>query len=319
MPRISIVVPCYNEEQSLPLFYTELTGVIDGMIGYTFELLFVDDGSRDGTLAALRQWAQKDTRIRYLSFSRNFGKEAAIFAGLEASVGDYVVIMDADLQDPPRLLPEMAAILAEGECDAVATRRVSRKGEPPIRSFFARHFYKLMNRISKTEIVDGARDYRMMTRRMVDSVLGVREQNRFSKGIFSWVGFSTHWLCYENTERVAGETKWSFFKLLIYSIEGITAFSTVPLAISSFTGILLCAVSLIAIVFIIIRQFIYQNSAYGWASMICAIIFLSGIQLFCMGILGQYLAKTYIETKNRPLYIVKESSEENQNRQIKGG
>jgi glycosyltransferase involved in cell wall biosynthesis len=305
---ISIVIPCYNEEPGLPRFYEELTRVTGQMAGYAFEYIFVDDGSRDGTLGLLRQMAQTDKSVRYLSFSRNFGKESAMMAGLEAARGGWVAIMDADLQDPPGLLPKMAEILSSGEADAVATRRVTRKGEPPIRSLAARMFYRLMGRISKTEIVDGARDYRMMTRAMTDAVLKLREVNRFSKGIFSWVGFTTHWLPYENVERAAGETKWSFFRLLAYSMEGIAAFSTAPLVIASMVGLVFFVLSFIAIIFVIIRQLIFQNSAYGWASMICVIFMVSGIQLFCMGILGQYLSRAYLETKKRPLYIVKESS-----------
>ena len=305
---ISIVIPCYNEEPSLPSFYEELTRVTGQMERYAFEYIFVNDGSRDGTLGLLRQMAQADKTVRYVSFSRNFGKESAMMAGLEAAKGDWVAIMDADLQDPPGLLPQMAEILQAGEADAVATRRVTRKGEPPIRSFAARVFYKLMGRISKTEIVDGARDYRLMTRAMTDAVLQLREVNRFSKGIFSWVGFTTHWLPFENVKRAAGETKWSFFRLLAYSMEGIVAFSTAPLIIASMVGMAFFALSLIAIVFIIVRQLILQNSAYGWSSMICVIFMVSGIQLFCMGILGQYLSRAYLETKKRPQYIVKESS-----------
>ena len=303
---ISIVVPCYNEEKSLPLFYEELERVAGQMDGCAFEYVFVDDGSRDGTLKQLRELAGTDGRVRYLSFSRNFGKESAMMAGLEAARGEWIAVMDADLQDPPGLLPQMAEILARGDADAVATRRVSRKGEPPIRSLFARLFYKLMRRISRTEIVDGARDYRLMTRAMVDAVLELREVNRFSKGIFGWVGFTTHWLPYENVKRVAGETKWSFFRLLIYSMEGIVAFSTAPLALASMVGMLFFALSLAAIVFIVVRQLIWQNSAYGWASTVCVIFLVSGIQLFCTGILGQYLSRAYLETKRRPLYIVKE-------------
>lgn len=309
MTLISIVVPCYNEEQSLPIFYDEIVKVTGDMAGYAFEYVFVDDGSRDGTLALLRAYAERDARVRYLSFSRNFGKESAMYAGLEAAKGGFVAIMDADLQDPPRLLPQMAEILAGGDVDSVATRRVSRRGEPPIRSLFARLFYRLMSRISRTEIVDGARDFRLMTRRMVDAVLELREVNRFSKGIFSWVGFKTHWLVFENVERAAGETKWSFWSLLVYSVEGIVAFSTAPLVISSFVGLAFFALSLVAIVFIMVRQMIWHNSAYGWPSLVCVIFLVSGIQLFCMGILGQYLSRAYLETKKRPLYIVRESSD----------
>ena len=303
---ISIVVPCYNEAPGLPLFYEELTRVTGQMSGYAFEYIFVDDGSRDGTPDLLRQMAGADKAVRFLSFSRNFGKESAMMAGLEAAAGDWIAIMDADLQDPPALLPQMADILKAGRVDAVATRRVTRKGEPPVRSLAARMFYRLMGRISKTEIVDGARDYRLMTRAMVDAVLQLREVNRFSKGIFGWVGFTTHWLPYENVKRAAGETKWSFFRLLAYSMEGIAAFSTAPLILASMVGLAFFVLSCIAIVVVIVRQLIWQNSAYGWASMICVIFMVSGIQLFCMGILGQYLSRAYLETKKRPLYIVKE-------------
>ena len=307
---ISIVVPCYNEALGLSLFYEELTRVTDRMSAYAFEYIFVDDGSRDGTLDKLRQMSQADGRVRYLSFSRNFGKESAMVAGMEAAKGSWLAIMDADLQDPPSLLAQMAEVLETGEADIVAARRVTRKGEPFIRSLAARAFYKLMRRISQTEIVDGARDYRMMTRGVASAVLELREVNRFSKGIFSWVGFTTQWLPYENAQRAAGETKWSFFRLLAYSMEAITAFSTAPLNIASMAGLLFFVLSFIAIVFIMVRQLIWQNSAYGWASTICVIFLVSGIQLFCMGILGQYLSRTYLETKKRPLYIVKERSGE---------
>lgn len=308
--KISIIVPCYNEEEALPYFQEAITQVAKELENYDFEFVFIDDGSKDGTLRVLRGMAQEDCRVRYVSFSRNFGKEAAMFAGLETSTGDYVAIMDVDLQDPPSLIPQMVDILEQGEYDCVATRRVNRKGEPPIRSLFARLFYKLMRKISKTEIVDGARDFRLMKRRMVDSILSLKEYNRFSKGIFGWVGYKTKWLEYENVERAHGETKWSFWKLLFYSIDGIVAFSTVPLAISSILGILFCFISLAALVFVFVRQLIYHNSAYGWASMMCVLFFISGIQLFSMGILGQYLSKTYLEVKKRPIYIVGETEED---------
>lgn len=273
-----------------------------------FELLFVNDGSKDNTLHIVKELAEKDARVAYVSFSRNFGKEAAIYAGLEYADGDLTVIMDADLQDPPALLPKMYEAIVEEGYDSVATRRVNRKGEPPIRSFFARRFYRLMNRISKTDIVDGARDYRMMNREFKDALLSMGEYNRFSKGLFGWVGFQTKWLEFKNVERVAGETKWSFWKLLIYSIDGIVAFSTMPLSIAAVIGILMCAASVAAIVFIIVRQLLYGGSAFGWPSMACIIMFLGGIQLFCMGILGSYLAKTYLEVKKRPIYICKETN-----------
>lgn len=305
---ISIIVPCYNEQAAIPFFYKEIDRISQVMKEETdFELLFVDDGSKDGTMAVLRELAANDKRVRYVSFSRNFGKEAAMYAGLENARGDLVAILDADLQDPPSLLPEMYASIKNDGYDSVATRRSTRKGEPKLRSFFARVFYKLMNRISKTELVEGARDFRLMTRQMVDSVLSVCEYNRFTKGIFTWVGYKTRWIEYENVERVAGETKWSFWKLFKYSLECIMAFSTVPLALSSFFGILFSLVAIIGIVFVIVRQAVWGGSAYGWASTVCIILFVAGIQLFCIGILGQYLAKTYLETKKRPIYIAKET------------
>ena len=312
MDLISIVIPCYNEEKALPLFYSEIFRVLQNMteeFGVDFEMIFVDDGSKDNTLAILKEYRKSDTRVRYISFSRNFGKEAAIIAGLRKSAGDFVALMDADLQDPPILLADMYRELADKskKIDCVATRRVTRKGEPKIRSFFARMFYRLMRKISDTEIVDGARDYRMMTRKMVDSILLMNEYNRFSKGIFSWVGFDTHWLEYENVERVAGETKWSFFKLFAYSIEGIVAFSTAPLSIASFTGIFFCILSFLLILVVVVRALIWGDPVAGWPSTVCIILFIGGIQLFCIGILGQYLAKTFLETKNRPLYIIRES------------
>ena len=275
-----------------------------------FEILFINDGSRDKTLQILRQAVQEDKRIRYISFARNFGKEAAMYAGFQNCTGDYAAVMDADMQDPPSLLPEMYQALQSGEYDSVATRRVTRKGEPPIRSFFARCFYKLINRISDADIVDGARDFRLMTRQMVDAILSMTEYNRFSKGIFGWVGFRTKWLPYENVERVAGETKWSFWKLFLYSLEGITAFSTAPLAIASIAGILLCIVALLFVCVVLVKTLAFGDAVGGWPSMMCVILFLGGVQLFCMGILGQYLAKTYLETKKRPIYIVQETNED---------
>lgn len=312
---ISIIVPCFNEREALPLFYQAVCGIASGLTGYEMEFIFVDDGSRDGTDRLLRELAQKDARIRYLILSRNFGKEAAMYAGLEHASGDYVGIMDADLQDPPELLYKMVKLLAEGQYDCAAARRVTRKGEPVIRSFFARCFYKLMRKISKVEIVDGARDFRLMTRQMTDAVLDMREYNRFSKGIFGWVGFKTGWLEYENAERIAGETKWSFWKLLKYSFDGIAAFSTVPLAFASFLGILLCIVSFLGIIFIIIRQLIFHNSAFGWPSLVCILLLVSGLQLLCIGIVSQYLAKTYLEVKRRPIYILKEDSGDKMDKQ----
>ncbi|MCI9416084.1 MAG: glycosyltransferase family 2 protein [Eubacterium sp.] len=309
--KITVIVPCYNEEAALHYFYEEMQKVMDIMQDVEFELLFVNDGSKDRTLKVIKELAEKDACVSYISFSRNFGKEAAIFAGLEHSDGDLTAIMDADLQDPPSLLPEMYRVIVEEGYDSVATRRVNRKGEPKIRSFFARRFYRLMNRISKADIVDGARDFRLMNRAFVDALLKMGEYNRFSKGLFGWVGFETKWLEFKNVERVAGETKWSFWKLLLYSVDGIVAFSTMPLSLSAVFGILMCLASAIAIVFIIVRQILYGGSAFGWPSMVCIVIFLGGIQLFCIGILGSYLAKTYLEVKKRPIYICKETNKDN--------
>ena len=314
MKQISIVVPCYNEKEALPLYYEAMLPVLEQLRaqGAEAEFVFVDDGSKDGTLQVMRQLHEKDPRCGYLSFSRNFGKEAAMFAGLQHAKGDYVAVMDADLQDPPEMLPEMLRLIegspADDPIDCVGTRRTDRKGEPPIRSFFARCFYRLINRISKTEIVDGARDYRLMTRRMVDAILSMSEYNRFSKGIFSWVGFKTHWLEYVNRERAAGETKWSFRKLLLYSIDGITAFSTAPLAIASAAGLAICAVSFLYLLFVFIKALAYGDPVAGWPSMVCIILFLGGIQLLCIGVLGQYLAKTYLEVKGRPQYVLQEKN-----------
>ena len=313
MQCLSCIIPCYNEEAALPYFLQEIRKVADNMsttFQLDFEILFINDGSRDKTLQLLRQAAQEDKRIRYISFARNFGKEAAMYAGFQNCTGDYAAVMDADMQDPPSLLPEMYQALQSGEYDSVATRRVTRKGEPPIRSFFARCFYKLINRISDADIVDGARDFRLMTRQMVDAILSMTEYNRFSKGIFGWVGFRTKWLPYENVERVAGETKWSFWKLFLYSLEGITAFSTAPLAIASIAGILLCIVALLFVCVVLVKTLAFGDAVGGWPSMMCVILFLGGVQLFCMGILGQYLAKTYLETKKRPIYIVQETNED---------
>ena len=307
---ISIIVPCYNEEKSLPYFYKEIRRTVDDLSA-TYDLythvLFIDDGSSDKTLELLRTYTQSNVYMHYISFSRNFGKEAAMYAGLQASTGDYVAVMDADMQDPPSLLPEMYKALQSGEYDSVATRRVTREGEPPIRSFFARCFYKLINKISDADIVAGARDFRLMRRTMVDAILSMREYNRFSKGIFGWVGFKTKWLPYANIERVAGETKWSFWKLFLYSLEGIVAFSTAPLAIASVLGFLLCLIALIYICFIVIKTIVLGEVTGGYPSMMCVILFIGGIQMFCTGILGQYLAKTYLETKKRPIYIVRET------------
>lgn len=302
-----MVVPCYNEEENVELFYTELikNDPFFEREKIELELLYVDDGSRDGTVKEVKKLIDRDKRVHLVSFSRNFGKEAAMYAGLENAGGDYVVLMDVDLQDPPSLLPEMFSYLNQGY-DSVATRRVSRKGEPPVRSFFARMFYRLMKKISKTEIMDGARDYRLMTRQMVDAILSMQEYNRFTKGIFGWVGFQTKWLEYENVERAKGETKWSFWKLLVYSIDGILAFSTVPLLFASVMGVLFCALAFIMIIFVIVRKLIFGDPVSGWASQVCIMLLIGGVQFFCTGILGQYLAKTYMEVKKRPIYLVKE-------------
>ncbi|MCM1091183.1 MAG: glycosyltransferase family 2 protein [Butyrivibrio sp.] len=307
MSLLSVIVPCYNEEDSVALFYEELVknDPFFQKKGIELELLYIDDGSRDGTVAEVKKLREKDERVHLVSFSRNFGKEAAMYAGLQKSKGDYVVMMDVDLQDPPSLLPEMFEGLSEGY-DSVATRRVDRKGEPPIRSFFARGFYRLMKKISKTEMMDGARDYRLMTRQMVDAILSMEEYNRFTKGIFGWVGFRTKWLEYENVERARGETKWNFWKLLMYSFDGIVAFSTAPLLISSLMGVFFCAVSFVMIIFIIARKVMFGDPVSGWPSLVCIILLTSGIQFFCTGILGQYLAKTYMEVKRRPIYLIRE-------------
>ena len=304
---LSIIVPCYNEEESVPLFYAETIKqeAFFHEKGVEFEFVFVNDGSRDKTVEQVRKLHEKDERVHLVSFSRNFGKEAAIVAGFEKAKGDIVVLMDADLQDPPALLPEMYENIESGY-DSVATRRVDRKGEPPIRSWFARRFYGLMRKISKTDIVDGARDYRMMTRQVVDAILSMREYNRFSKGIFGWVGFDTKWLEYENIQRAAGETKWSFWKLFLYSLDGIMAFSTVPLSIASFLGILFCVIAFAFLIFIFVRALAFGDDVAGWPSTICVITLLGGLQLLCLGIMGQYLSKLYLEVKDRPKYLVKE-------------
>lgn len=307
MSLLSVIVPCYNEEESVALFYEELLKNDPFFQEHQIELelLYINDGSRDRTVEEVKKLHEKDSRVHLVSFSRNFGKEAAMYAGLEHSKGDYVVMMDVDLQDPPALLPEMFTHIWEGY-DSVATRRVSRKGEPPVRSFFARMFYRLMKKISKTEIMDGARDYRLMTRQMVDAILSMQEYNRFTKGIFGWVGFNTKWLEFENVERARGETKWNFWKLFLYSLDGITAFSTVPLMLASVVGVLFCLLAFIMIIFIIVRKLIFGDPVSGWPSMVCIILMTSGVQFFCTGILGQYLAKTYMEVKHRPIYLVKE-------------
>ena len=293
---ISLIIPCYNEQDALPIFYKEVTSVPSGL-QYAYELIFVNDGSGDQTLPILKKLATEDSHVIYLSFSRNFGKEAAMYAGFCNVHGDYVAVMDADMQDPPSLLPQMITLLESGAYDSVATRRVSRAGEPPIRSWFARRFYSLINKISDADIVDGARDFRLMTRDMVDAIVAMSEYNRFSKGIFGWIGFRTYWLPYENVERVAGESKWSFWKLFKYAIGGIVNFSQVPLSIASYFGLFMTALSVVMLVFIVIRKLILGDPVAGWASTICVIILIGGIQLFCLGIMGQYIAKTYMETK----------------------
>ena len=304
---ISIVVPCHNEEEMVPIFHKEITAVSEQLPDAVFEMIFVNDGSKDATLAELKRVASLDERVHYLSFSRNFGKEAAMVAGLRHATGNYVAVMDADLQDPPAMLVEMVALIRTGEYDCIGTKRLDRKGEPPIRSFFARQFYQLINRISDTEIVDGARDFRLMTRQMVDAVLEMTEYNRFSKGIFSWVGFETKYLSYENQERVAGKTTWSFWSLFKYSLDGIVAFSEAPLAIAAFTGVLSFAVAILAALILTVRTLVFGNATSGWTSLIVIILGMGGLQLLCLGILGKYLGKTFMETKRRPLYILKET------------
>ena len=308
--KISLVIPCFNEQEALPIFYEETSKILKEM-HVEYELIFVIDRSRDETLSIIKKLAEKDFSVRYLSFSRNFGKEAAMYSGFCNAKGDYVAIMDADMQDPPSLLPEMLEILKTGEYDSVATRRVNRDGEPPVRSWFAKKFYQIINKISDADIVDGARDFRLMHRSMVDAIVEMGEYNRFSKGIFGWVGFRTYWMSYENVERVAGETKWSFWKLFKYAIDGIINFSQAPLSIASWFGMLMTGFSFIALAVIIIRKLIFGDPVTGWASTICVIILIGGIQMFCLGIIGQYIAKMYLETKKRPHYIVSESNVEN--------
>ncbi len=335
MPLISLVVPCYNEEESLPLFLQATNDVIanwPNASDLAFEVVLIDDGSRDNTLNIMREAAAKQAAsaqqavsapqsaakqasaepwnfdVRYLSFSRNFGKEAAFYAGLEHAKGDFVATMDADMQDPPQLLPQMYELLQTQDVDNVATHRVNREGEPPIRSAFARLFYKLINKMSDADIVDGARDFRLMKRSMVDAILSMKEYNRFSKGIYGWVGFRTHWLPFQNVERIAGETHWSFWSLFVYALDGITAFSTAPLAMASVVGLVVCLVALLAIIWIVVKTLLFGDPVGGWPSTACLIAFLGGMQLMCLGVLGQYLAKTYLETKRRPIYIARESN-----------
>ena len=309
MPKklLSIVIPCFNEEEAIPLFYREVKKVLD-TIDINYELLFIDDGSKDNSVLEMMNIAKKDENVYYFSFSRNFGKEAAMYAGLQNAKGDYVTIMDVDLQDPPSLLPQMIEKIEKEGYDSVATRRKDRKGESPIRSFFANMFYKIINKISDADIVSGARDYRLMTRDMCNAVLSISETNRFSKGIFGWVGFNTYWLSYENVERTVGTTKWSFFKLLKYAINGIIDFSNTPLDIASYFGIFMTFLSFVILIFIIVRKLVFGDPVQGWTSTICVIIFIGGIQLFCMGIMGQYIGKTYMESKKRPIYIVSKTN-----------
>lgn len=305
--KISLIIPCYNEEESLPIFYEETKKVLD-KLKKEYELIFVNDGSKDKTLEILQKLSRYDNNVVYISFSRNFGKESAMYAGFCNARGDYVAVMDADMQDPPALLPKMIEILEHGEFDSVATRRVSRTGEPPIRSWAARQFYKIINKISDADIVDGARDFRLMKRAMVDAIVEMGEYNRFSKGIFGWIGFRTYWLPYENIERVAGETNWNFWKLTKYAIDGIINFSQVPLNMASWFGMIMTGCSFLALLFIVIRRGLFGDPVAGWASTICVIIFIGGLQLFCLGIMGQYIAKIYMEVKKRPHYIISETN-----------
>lgn len=314
MSLLSVIVPCYNEQEAIPYFYDAVTKTAAEMkkiwTDLEFEYLFIDDGSSDETLDTVIKLREKDRQVRYISFSRNFGKEAALYAGLQNAKGDYAVTMDADMQDPPSLLPDMYRALRDEGYDSAATRRVTRRGEPLIRSFFARRFYRLINRMSSADIVDGARDYRIMTRRMIDAIVGMQEYNRFTKGIYGWIGFRTKWIEFENVERVAGETKWSFWKLFGYAMEGIIGFSTIPLSMATWFGIFMSIVSFLGILFIIVKKLVFGDPTSGWSSMVCIILLVAGIQLFCMGIIGQYLAKTYLETKRRPIYIAKRTSED---------
>lgn len=310
MKKISLIIPVYNEEACLPSFDAELTRVISLMNDYAFEVIYVNDGSKDNSLDFIRTLSEQKSYVRYISFSRNFGKEAAMYAGFTNATGDYAAVMDADLQDPPALLPKMVKILENEDYDSVATRRVSRDGEPAIRSFFARMFYKLINKISDADVVDGARDYRLMKREMVDAIVAMGERNRFSKGIFGWIGFRTYWYPYQNVKRAAGETKWSFWKLFKYSIDGIVNFSQAPLNIASWMGITCTGISLLVIIFIVLRKLIFGDEIRGWASTACIIVFIGGIQLFCLGVMGQYIGKIYGETKKRPHYIISECSDD---------
>lgn len=310
MKKITLIIPCFNEQEALPFFYSEAIAVMENL-DYEYELLFINDGSRDNTLNVLKNFASKDAHVRYISFSRNFGKEAAMYAGFCNAEGDYVAVMDADMQDPPSLLPDMLRIIETGEYDSVATRRVSREGEPPIRSWFARRFYSLINKISDVEIVDGARDFRLMRREMVDAIVAMGESNRFSKGIFGWIGFRTYWLPYENRERVAGTTKWNFWGLFKYAVDGIINFSEAPLSFVSWFGMVMTAIAFVFLIFIVVRRLLFGDPVAGWASTICVIVFIGGIQLCCMGVMGQYIAKNYSECKHRPHYIIADTNKPN--------
>jgi glycosyltransferase involved in cell wall biosynthesis len=308
MDKLSIVIPCLNEEESLPYLYKSLDKLSEQMCGQDFEFIFIDDGSNDKSLEYIIEVSKKDTRVKYISFTRNFGKEAAILAGMKSSSGNYTILLDADMQDPPNLIDEMYKSIINEDYDCIAARRINRKGEPKLRSFFAKFFYKTINKISETQIIDGARDFRIMSRQMVDAVISLNEYNRFSKGIFSWVGFKTKWVEYENIERVAGSTKWSNLKLIRYSLDGIISFSSVPLSLMSITGIVLCLISIVIIMIIITKTILYGDDVQGWPSLACIIIFIGGIQLLCTGILGQYLSRIYMETKRRPLYLEKQNN-----------
>ena len=310
MESMAIIVPCYNEQEALPIFYEETTKVMS-KLNYDYKILLINDGSKDNTLAIMKSIAEKDNHVKYLSFSRNFGKEAAMYAGFCNANADYVCVMDADMQDPPSLLPKMLEIIHNEGYDSVATRRKDREGEPPIRSFFARAFYKIINKISDADIVDGARDFRLMKRDMVEAIINMTEYNRFSKGIFGWVGFKTYWLSYDNVERVAGETKWNFWKLTKYAIDGIINFSHAPLSAVSWFGVFMTMISFLSLMGIVVRKLIYDDPVAGWASTICVIIFIGGLQLFCLGVIGQYISKMYLETKKRPHFIIEETNDDN--------
>lgn len=312
MQKLSLIIPCYNEEEALPIFYAEVDKIAALLNAYEVEMLFVDDGSKDKTLEVIKGLADRDKRVKYLSFSRNFGKEAAMYAGFCNVTGNLVAVMDADMQDPPSLLPEMLRIIEEEGYDSVATRRVTRKGEPKLRSFFARMFYKLMRKISDVDLVDGARDFRLMKRKMVDAIVAMSETNRFSKGIFGWIGFKTYWLEYENVKRVAGQTKWSFWGLFKYSMEGITNFSDAPLQIASWSGLFFTFIAVVALLVVFIRALCFGDKVAGWPSTICIILFVGGVQLFCLGMIGQYISKIFRETKKRPIYIVSETNKEDE-------